>query len=65
MGDFVAEGHGLVGPGGGTTGIVYSDPTAPPMPTGATGQRVNLYKFGRNDPCWCGSGRKYKKCHGA
>lgn len=20
-------------------------------------------KFGRNDPCWCGSGRKYKKCH--
>jgi methionyl aminopeptidase len=21
-------------------------------------------KPGRNDPCWCGSGRKYKKCHG-
>ena len=20
-------------------------------------------KIGRNDPCWCGSGRKYKKCH--
>ncbi len=20
---------------------------------------------GRNDPCWCGSGKKYKKCHGA
>ena len=20
---------------------------------------------GRNDPCWCGSGRKYKKCCGA
>lgn len=20
---------------------------------------------GRNDPCWCGSGRKFKKCHGA
>lgn len=19
--------------------------------------------MGRNDPCWCGSGRKYKKCH--
>ncbi|MBN1128464.1 MAG: SEC-C domain-containing protein, partial [Chitinispirillaceae bacterium] len=17
----------------------------------------------RNDPCWCGSGKKYKKCH--
>ncbi len=25
-------------------------------PTGA--------RIGRNDPCWCGSGQKYKKCHG-
>lgn len=22
-------------------------------------------KLGRNDPCSCGSGKKYKKCHGA
>ena len=22
-------------------------------------------KIGRNDPCWCGSGRKYKSCHAA
>jgi len=22
-------------------------------------------KLGRNDPCYCGSGRKFKKCHGA
>jgi len=21
-------------------------------------------KVGRNDPCWCGSGKKFKKCHG-
>ena len=21
-------------------------------------------KIGRNDPCWCGSGKKYKNCHG-
>jgi hypothetical protein len=28
----------------------------PPPPTG---------KPGRNDPCPCGSGKKYKKCHGA
>ena len=20
-------------------------------------------KPGRNEPCWCGSGKKYKKCH--
>ncbi len=22
-----------------------------------------MSKLGRNDPCWCGSGKKYKKCH--
>jgi preprotein translocase subunit SecA len=22
-------------------------------------------QIGRNDPCWCGSGKKYKRCHGA
>jgi preprotein translocase subunit SecA len=21
-------------------------------------------EIGRNDPCYCGSGKKYKKCHG-
>jgi preprotein translocase subunit SecA len=25
---------------------------------------VNENKIGRNDPCHCGSGKKYKKCHG-
>ena len=32
-----------------------------------TGQRVvaEKEKVGRNDPCWCGSGKKFKKCHGA
>lgn len=27
--------------------------------------RNPLRKVGRNDPCHCGSGRKFKKCHGA
>jgi preprotein translocase subunit SecA len=33
----------------------------------ATGQRTvsEQQKVGRNDPCWCGSGKKFKKCHGA
>lgn len=22
-----------------------------------------MTKIGRNDPCWCGSGKKYKQCH--
>lgn len=25
----------------------------------------NLFNIGRNDECWCGSGKKYKKCHEA
>jgi preprotein translocase subunit SecA len=30
-------------------------------------QRVldDEHQVGRNDPCWCGSGRKFKKCHGS
>ena len=24
-----------------------------------------LQSPGRNDECWCGSGKKYKTCHGA
>ncbi|MEM6988130.1 MAG: SEC-C metal-binding domain-containing protein, partial [Pseudomonadota bacterium] len=24
----------------------------------------NTPKLGRNDPCWCGSGKKFKQCHG-
>jgi preprotein translocase subunit SecA len=30
-------------------------------------QRVldDEHQVGRNDPCWCGSGKKFKKCHGS
>jgi preprotein translocase subunit SecA len=27
--------------------------------------RAEHETIGRNDPCWCGSGKKFKKCHGA
>ncbi|MEI7512128.1 MAG: preprotein translocase subunit SecA [Candidatus Uhrbacteria bacterium] len=34
--------------------------------TGVTGQSDASYKdVGRNEPCPCGSGKKFKKCHGA
>ncbi|MBK7367474.1 MAG: preprotein translocase subunit SecA [Candidatus Eisenbacteria bacterium] len=33
-------------------------PQRPVQPVVRSGPRV-----GRNDPCWCGSGKKYKKCH--
>ena len=47
------------------------DPTRPnaapvgPRPQGPTGPiRNEGPKIGRNDPCPCGSGKKYKNCHG-
>ncbi len=42
---------------------------APGAGAGAAGTRPGYTpsgtRIGRNDPCWCGSGQKYKKCHGA
>ena len=32
---------------------------------GALRHKINGKKIGRNEPCPCGSGHKYKKCHGA
>ena len=31
----------------------------------AQGQQTRRQKIGRNQPCWCGSGKKFKACHGA
>jgi preprotein translocase subunit SecA len=55
----------MAGPG--VTGTAGSARSAT---AGAAGQARPGYtpsgaKIGRNDACWCGSGRKYKKCHGA
>jgi preprotein translocase subunit SecA len=51
--DMVAA--GAAGPGGGNGAAVVVE-------TVVNDERENI---GRNDPCWCGSGKKYKKCHGA
>src|SRR3989339_856566 len=39
--------------------------TSSPLPGGTpTRQSIkNTNKLGRNDPCWCGSGKKWKSCH--
>ena len=42
--------------------------TGVPSASGVVAQTVRKgadQKLGRNDPCWCGSGKKFKKCHGA
>jgi len=49
-------------------GLVSPDAGAPPKlgPPPAGGPVANPYAgVGRNDPCPCGSGKKFKKCHGA
>jgi len=40
-----------------------------PLPKPSTPKHIPMFqtpshKLGRNDPCWCGSGKKYKHCHG-
>jgi preprotein translocase subunit SecA len=41
------------------------DETLSTGPARAAGQPPDGEKVGRNDPCWCGSGKKFKRCHGA
>jgi preprotein translocase subunit SecA len=36
-----------------------------PMPHVEQRRVDEAEQIGRNDPCWCGSGKKFKKCHGA
>ncbi|MGK5086205.1 SEC-C metal-binding domain-containing protein [Bdellovibrionota bacterium FG-2] len=38
---------------------------APAQPVQQMSPIRNEEKAGRNDPCPCGSGKKYKKCHGS
>jgi preprotein translocase subunit SecA len=39
-------------------------PTAEPESAGQQSMVNMVPKVGRNDPCPCGSGKKYKQCHG-
>jgi preprotein translocase subunit SecA len=53
--------------GGAAGGMPVGGLPASPFGPGAQarpGHTPTGEKIGRNDPCWCGSGRKYKKCHG-
>ncbi len=53
-----ADAISAAGSGGAATALA-----PPPAQTGTvTNEHPDV---GRNDPCWCGSGKKFKKCHGA
>jgi preprotein translocase subunit SecA len=46
----------------GAGGVVHSTDGGSAVPAAAGAPRGNI---SRNAPCPCGSGRKYKRCHGA
>jgi preprotein translocase subunit SecA len=48
---------------GGGPGAEYAEPE--PMAPVEQRRVDEVDQIGRNDPCWCGSGKKFKKCHGA
>jgi len=51
----------------GAYGMAVEEAPAPAeAPAPVQQRRVEEHEqLGRNDPCWCGSGKKFKKCHGA
>jgi preprotein translocase subunit SecA len=51
--------------GGGSAASDGNGAGAAQAPVESRPVRRNEPKVGRNDPCPCGSGKKYKKCHGA
>jgi preprotein translocase subunit SecA len=61
-----AEAIAAAGMGGAAAAAAVATPVGGGGGAVATQQRVvaDRDKIGRNDPCWCGSGKKYKKCHG-
>jgi len=46
-------------------GLIRTDTPAGPKPTPGAPAPNPYAGVGRNDPCPCGSGKKFKKCHGA
>jgi preprotein translocase subunit SecA len=53
--------HMVTQPAGGNSSAEVSTTQKPIVNSSQTG--IDKKKLGRNDPCWCGSGKKYKKCH--
>jgi preprotein translocase subunit SecA len=45
------------------TGAPEGEPAREPAPQQQPYRREGR-KIGRNEPCWCGSGKKFKQCHG-
>ena len=42
-----------------------TSPSRTASPSSSSASSTRSATVGRNDPCWCGSGKKFKRCHGA
>src|SRR6266508_3847107 len=58
--DAIAAAGGAAGGAVATAGVAGGGSV-----TTSTVRKSDEQNIGRNDPCWCGSGKKFKKCHGA
>jgi preprotein translocase subunit SecA len=64
--DAIAAAAGTPVPAGASEAAgLAGDEVAASVPIVETRRLDEHEKIGRNDPCWCGSGKKFKKCHGA
>jgi preprotein translocase subunit SecA len=64
--DAIAAAAGTAMPAGmAEAGDLAADEVAGSIPVVETRRLDEHEKLGRNEPCWCGSGKKFKKCHGA
>jgi preprotein translocase subunit SecA len=63
----IAGADAIAAAGGGAATATLAMPGGGAVATGQPQQIVKSERdnIGRNDPCWCGSGKKFKKCHGA
>jgi preprotein translocase subunit SecA len=59
-----STGAAAIAAAGGGEAVAADVPSAEGVAT-QTVRASEHEKLGRNDPCWCGSGKKFKKCHGA
>jgi len=59
------DGNGSAPGGGRTSKAQVRRPSAPDPDALVPVVKGQHEKIGRNEPCWCGSGKKFKFCHGA
>jgi preprotein translocase subunit SecA len=60
-----ADAIAAAGGGAAAVGAAVAGEGAAAAPGPQTVVKSEHENIGRNDPCWCGSGKKFKRCHGA